>query len=107
MAAYIIFDVEDIDPGDEYVKLAGESLAPFQSKAIVHGGIGIEQFARIARRIGDQVAVGVAELDVQVPARAFRGVRRGGRPKQPDQRHSGDNPGPEFLRIIHVLSPCS
>ena len=39
MAAYIIFDVEDIDPGDEYVKLAGESLAPFQSKAIVHGGM--------------------------------------------------------------------
>ena len=37
MAAYIIFDVEDTDPGDEYVKLAGESLAPFQSKAIVHG----------------------------------------------------------------------
>ena len=37
MAAYIIFDVEDIDPGDEYVKLAGESLAPFQSKAIIHG----------------------------------------------------------------------
>ncbi len=39
MAAYLIFDVEDIDPGDEYVKLAGESLAPFQSKAIVHGGM--------------------------------------------------------------------
>ncbi len=39
MAAYIIFDVEDTDPGDEYVKLAGESLAPFQSKAIVHGGM--------------------------------------------------------------------
>ncbi len=39
MAAYVIFDVEDIDPGDEYVKLAGESLAPFQSKAIVHGGM--------------------------------------------------------------------
>ena len=39
MAAYIIFDVEDIDPGNEYVKLAGESLAPFQSKAIVHGGM--------------------------------------------------------------------
>ena len=37
MAAYIIFDVEDIDPGDEYVKLAGESLAPFQAKAIIHG----------------------------------------------------------------------
>ena len=37
MAAYIIFDVEDIDPGDEYVKLAGESLAPFQSKPIIHG----------------------------------------------------------------------
>ncbi len=39
MAAYIIFDVEDTDPGDEYGKLAGESLAPFQSKAIVHGGM--------------------------------------------------------------------
>jgi len=39
MAAYIIFDVENIDPGDEYVKLAGESLAPFQAKAIVHGGM--------------------------------------------------------------------
>ena len=39
MAAYIIFDVEDTDPGDEDVKLAGESLAPFQSKAIVHGGM--------------------------------------------------------------------
>ncbi len=37
MVAYIIFDVEDIDPGDEYVKLAGESLAPFQAKAIIHG----------------------------------------------------------------------
>ena len=37
MAAYLIFDVEDIDPGDEYVKLAGESLAPFQAKAIIHG----------------------------------------------------------------------
>ncbi len=39
MAAYVIFDVEDPDPGDEYVKLAGESLAPFQSKTIVHGGV--------------------------------------------------------------------
>ncbi len=39
MAAYIIFDVEDTDPGDEYAKLAGDSLAPFQSKAIVHGGM--------------------------------------------------------------------
>jgi len=45
MAAYIIFDVEDTDKlegttlGDEYVKLAGESLVPFQSKAIVHGGM--------------------------------------------------------------------
>ncbi len=44
MAAYVIFDVEDTDDvkdtdlGDEYVKLAGESLAPFQSKVIVHGG---------------------------------------------------------------------
>ncbi len=45
MAAYVIFDVEDTDDvkdtdlGDEYVKLAGESLAPFQSKAIVHAGM--------------------------------------------------------------------
>ncbi len=39
MAAYIIFDVEVTDPGDEYVILAGESLAPFQSKVIVHGGM--------------------------------------------------------------------
>ena len=39
MAAYIIFDVENIDAGDEYVKLAGDSLAPFQAKAIVHGGM--------------------------------------------------------------------
>ncbi len=45
MAAYIIFDVEDTDKlegttlGDEYVKLAGESLVPLQSKAIVHGGM--------------------------------------------------------------------
>ncbi len=39
MAAYIIFEVENIDAGDEYVKLAGESLAPFQAKAIVHGGM--------------------------------------------------------------------
>ncbi len=39
MAAYIIFDVENIDAGDEYVKLARESLAPFQAKAIVHGGM--------------------------------------------------------------------
>ncbi len=45
MAAYVIFDVEDTDDvkdtdlGDEYVKLAGESLAPFQSEPIVHGGM--------------------------------------------------------------------
>ncbi len=41
MAAYIIFEVEVTDPAatDEYAKLAGESLAPFQSKAIVHGGM--------------------------------------------------------------------
>ena len=39
MAAYIIFDVENIDAGDEYAKLANESLASFQAKAIVHGGM--------------------------------------------------------------------
>ena len=41
MAAYIIFDVEVIDPAatDDYAKLANESLAPFQSKTIVHGGM--------------------------------------------------------------------
>ena len=39
MAAYIIFDVEDTDPRDDYLKLANESLAPFQSKTIVHGGM--------------------------------------------------------------------
>ncbi len=41
MAVYFIFDVEVTDPAaiDDYVKLAGESLAPFQSKAIVHGGM--------------------------------------------------------------------
>ena len=33
MAAYIIFEVEVTDPEatDEYAKLAGESLAPFQA----------------------------------------------------------------------------
>ena len=41
MAAYIIFDVEVTDPAatDDYAKLAGESLAPFQSKTILHGGM--------------------------------------------------------------------
>ena len=40
MAAYIIFDVEVTDPtlADDYLKLANESLKPFQSKTIVHGG---------------------------------------------------------------------
>ena len=40
MAAYIIFDVEVTDPtlADDYLKLANESLTPFQSKTIVHGG---------------------------------------------------------------------
>ena len=38
MAAYIIFDVEDTDPVDEYAKLAGESLAPFKKKTILYGG---------------------------------------------------------------------
>ncbi len=34
MAAYIIFDVEVTDPtaADDYLKLANESLTPFQSK---------------------------------------------------------------------------
>jgi len=41
MAAYIIFDVEVTDPtaADDYLKLANESLTPFQSKTIVHGGV--------------------------------------------------------------------
>jgi len=41
MAAYIIFDVEVTDPtlADEYLKLANESLVPFQSKTIVHAGM--------------------------------------------------------------------
>ncbi len=45
MAAYIIFDVELTDPtfedstaADDYLKLANESLTPFQSKTIVHAG---------------------------------------------------------------------
>ncbi len=45
MAAYIIFDVEVTDPtfedstaADDYLKLANESLTPFQSKTIVHSG---------------------------------------------------------------------
>ncbi len=41
MAAYIIFDVEVTDPAlaDGYLKLANESLAPFQSKTLLHGGM--------------------------------------------------------------------
>ncbi len=41
MAAYIIFDVEVTDPtaAGDYLKLANESLVPFQSKTIVHGGM--------------------------------------------------------------------
>jgi len=41
MAAYIIFDVEVTDPAatDDYAKLANESLVPFQSKTILHGGM--------------------------------------------------------------------
>ena len=41
MAAYIIFDVEVTDPtlADDYLKLANESLVPFQSKTIVHAGM--------------------------------------------------------------------
>ncbi len=41
MAAYLIFDVEVTDPtaADDYLKLANESLTPFQSKTIVHGGV--------------------------------------------------------------------
>ncbi len=41
MAAYIIFDVEVTDPtlADDYLKLANESLVPFQSKTILHGGM--------------------------------------------------------------------
>ena len=40
MKAYVIADVEVTDPMamDEYVKLAGESLAPFQRKTILYGG---------------------------------------------------------------------
>jgi len=38
MAAYIIFEVEVTNPtaAEEYLKLANESLTPFQSKTIVH-----------------------------------------------------------------------
>ncbi len=40
MAAYLIFDVEVTDPAatDDYAKLATESLAPFQSKILIHDG---------------------------------------------------------------------
>ena len=40
MAVYLIFDVEVTDPAatDGYAKLAVESLAPFQSKTLIHGG---------------------------------------------------------------------
>ena len=41
MAAYLIFDVEVTDPAatGDYAKLANESLAPFQSKTLLHGGM--------------------------------------------------------------------
>ena len=41
MAAYLIFDVEVTDPTlrDDYAKLAVESLAPFQSKILIHEGM--------------------------------------------------------------------
>ena len=41
MAAYLIFDVEVTDPAatDDYAKLANESLVPFQSKTLLHGGM--------------------------------------------------------------------
>ncbi len=42
MAAYLIFDVLEVtDPtaADDYIKLANESLAPFQSTTILHGGM--------------------------------------------------------------------
>jgi len=41
MAAYLIFDVEVTDPAatDDYAKLANESLAPFRSKTLLHGGM--------------------------------------------------------------------
>jgi len=40
LSAYIIFDVEVTDPAaaPAYLKLANESLTPFKSKTIVHGG---------------------------------------------------------------------
>ncbi len=41
MAAYLIFDVEVTDPAatGDYANLANESLAPFQSKTLLHGGM--------------------------------------------------------------------
>ncbi len=41
MAAYLIFDVEVTDPAamGDYLKLAGESLAPFQWKQIICCGV--------------------------------------------------------------------
>ncbi len=41
MAAYIIEDVKvtDMSLADDYLKLANESLTPFQSKTIVHAGM--------------------------------------------------------------------
>ena len=54
MAAYIIFDVEVTDPtlADDYLKLANESLTPFQSETIVHGGV-VEVFGgRLGSREG-------------------------------------------------------
>ena len=54
MAAYIIFDVEVTDPtaADDYLKLANESLAPFQSKTIVHGGM-VEVLEGETQDVGD------------------------------------------------------
>ncbi len=41
MAADILVDVEVNDPAatDDYLKLANESLVPFQSKTLLHGGM--------------------------------------------------------------------
>ncbi len=41
MAAYLIADVETTDPAamDDYVKLAGESLAPYKFKALINTGV--------------------------------------------------------------------
>jgi len=54
MAAYIIFDVEVTDPtaADDYLKLANESLTPFQSKTIVHWWCGRGIGGRLGTREG-------------------------------------------------------